>query len=183
MNRILLGIGVVLTAFLSVTLKAQELPELPTPAHTSDASASLTWEHNQFQFSLPSLQMGRVSSDAFLGEITLCYFWSEWNRTSVQQLQKLNDFWLKYHLLGVQLVGFCVDSTPDSAQSLFQRSNWRFACARVFSQQLLYSRSPVKTLPTLIVLSPGGVIFRKYEGFLSTDVLETDVILLLRQKP
>jgi peroxiredoxin len=159
-----------------------EIAELPLAQTETGPTVSLSWDHNQFHFELPALTQGQVSSDRFVGDITLCFFWADWNKTGSDQLQGLNEFWLKYKLLGVQLVGFSVDPDMEHAAKLCEKNDWHFPCARIYSRQLIASAAPVKGLPTLLILAPGGIVYRKYEGIISPEVLEGDVLNLMRQK-
>jgi hypothetical protein len=145
-------------------------------------NTGLSWDHQQFHFNLPSVSRGIISSDTYVGDITLCYFWADWNRTSLDQVAWLNQFWNQYRHLGVQFVGFCLDPDEQMFKRVFVPAGWQFACARLPSRQLIASQGPVRGLPTLLVLAPGGLVVRKYEGLFSLELLEKDVLELLRQK-
>lgn len=160
------------------------------PAGTADTPLAqpllegegLSWEHNQFHFKLRSVSEGFISSDTYVGDITLCYFWAEGNQSSVDQVGWLSQFWRQYRRLGVQFVGFCLDPAPKIDARAFQFAGGPFACVRLPSRLLIESQGPVKGLPMLLILSPGGVVSRKYEGLFSLEILEKDVLELLREK-
>jgi hypothetical protein len=156
-------------------------PSAAPPVPAAEPAGTLTWQHNQLQFSLPALDSGYLSSDAFVGAITLCYFWAEWDRASRDQVQWLNDFWKQNKSFGVQFIGFCVDAEPGEMKRVFKQEHWQFPCCLIPSQRLIASQGPVKGLPTLVVLSPGGVVVHKYEGLFSLGSLENDIVGLLSQ--
>lgn len=175
------GLLLILLCWFGLRLAWAQPAETPPPPLPE--GVGLSWEHNQFHFNLPSVAQGLVSSDNYVGEITLCYFWADWNRTSLEQVGWLNQFWQQYHRLGVQFVGFCLDPDAQMFKRVFVPAGWKFACARLPSPLLIASQGPVRGLPTLLVLTPGGVVVRKYEGLFSLALLEKDVLELLRQKP
>lgn len=147
------------------------------------SSGDFIFSNQEIRFHLTALDGGTVSSQTCLGSVTAYYFWASWCRPCRAQVHILDRLYLKYRLLGVKAVGFCLDTEPQPLQDFLQAERLHMPCAQLSPDRLTAAAGRnIKGIPTLLLVSKQGRLVRKYEGLFSADELEKDIAGLLDQK-
>ncbi len=172
--------GLLLLVFFLVT-SWEAGRELITETGTAQPASpgNLTLLDGHLLFQLPALEGGEVSSVASNGRVRLCFFWSTWCTPCCEQLTWLQELQDSYSGGEVVLVGLCLDHDGRAAAAYLSARQMNFPCGRV-PEDLAARFDSLQGLPTLYLLTPEGVVYRKYEGLITRSQLEKDIAALLR---
>ncbi len=177
------------------------LPRLAAPAAalllsvlagaTSPASSATVLPANgRFDFRVPSLSGGHISSEDFKGKIVILDVWATWCapcRLVIPHLVRLQD---KFKAKGVAVVGLSADETSQDGQGLepikkFVKENrMNYPIGMMDGDTVMRIMSVTGadpgegfTIPTTIILDRGGGVLKTYTGYFKGQEQEIETLV------
>ena len=103
-------------------------------------------------------------------KITAIVFWSTWGNDSMRMLRDLQQYYTKYHSVGMQVIGVCVENqsiTPKDIVRVREVVNLeKITFPNLIDEQLsTFQAYSVVAVPTLIIVSQSMKILFKFSGY------------------
>ncbi len=175
-KRILLGSLILTTAVAIIGVqKARSPAERELEAHPGPR---LSIEQGRIEYYLSSSQGEWHSSQDSQDKVVMLYFWATWCRPCQKMILLLNSLWLKYRESGLVFMAISLDTESQPLEKFMESKHLEFPCVMV-PPELMTSNQSIKGIPTLYLVSPKNVIFRKYQGVRNREQLEDDLRKLL----
>ncbi len=126
-------------------------------------------------FTVPSLDGGKVSLSDFRGKYVLLNFWASWCPPCKAEMPELHAYYKSYQDRGFTLLAINVNDDPSSAAAFIQANGFTFPVGldtngRVFGS---YGGS---ALPTSFLIDPDGNLVKAWRpGAITRAMLEEEV--------
>lgn len=148
----------------------------PAPEQTEAPAA--TPEQPVFPVAVLETSAGPVSTR---GQWTVLFFWASWCHPCLLELPEADDLAVRLADQPVTLVAVSVDDTPDEAQKTLDT----LALGELPTawNPDLASEAGIHALPTVVVLTPDGLVHHRRQGYLPGDIerLEQEILQALQQ--
>ncbi len=159
-------------------------------ASTPASSAAGLPANGRFDFRVPSLSGGHISSEDFKGKIVILDVWATWCgpcRLVIPHLVRMQD---KLKAKGVAVVGLSADETSKDGQGLEpikkfvkeNRINYPIGMMNGDTFMRIMSvtgadRGEGFTIPTTIILDRGGGVLKTYTGYFKGQEQEIEELV------
>ncbi len=130
-------------------------------------------------FVLEDLGGRKVSSQEFVGKITILNFWTTWCTYCRKEIPHLNELYEDYRSRGVEVVGVSFDDRGAADVIPFMQKVPMNYPILIGNRSVGNSFGGIVGFPTTIILDRKWQIFKKYPGLTGKDVLEHDIKVLL----
>lgn len=127
-------------------------------------------------FILPDLQGKPIHLSDFKGKVILLDFWATWCLPCIEELPDLKAVYKKYADKGFVIVGVSLDEAGKEVVVQFVKEHnvpWPVLFAGGADKSP--KGYPLRGLPTAYLISPDGMIRKRYTGFKFREELEKDI--------
>ncbi len=135
-------------------------------------------------FELQDLGGNEVRLSDHKGEVVLVHFWATWSLSCPDDVVALQELYEEYKDKGLAVVGISVDRTEDAVRELLKDVKLSYPIAmrtdRVMDDYGAAVDEPIKTIPTTIVVSKSGFVYKKLTNVQSKAKFEEEILPLLR---
>jgi thiol-disulfide isomerase/thioredoxin len=115
-------------------------------------------------FKLPNVAGGFMTSDDLKGKVTVIDLWATWCHWCAEEVPVFNQLYDAFQDNDdVSVIGISVDSPRRDVPSKVRQLGMRYPVF-IDDDRALQPFGPVRGLPTTVVISKDGTIYKQYEG-------------------
>jgi thiol-disulfide isomerase/thioredoxin len=114
-------------------------------------------------FKLQNVAGGFMTSEDLKGKVTVVDIWATWCEWCVEEVPIYNHLYDAFEGHDVALVGIAVDSPRRDIQSKVRQLGMKYPVL-IGDDEALHAFGPVQGLPTTLVMSKEGKIYKRYRG-------------------
>ena len=99
-----------------------------------------------------------VAAAPYRGKVVVVYYWATWGERCKERMDALNELYAKWGARGFDIVGVCLDKSPDS-MAQFLKANPSYKWAQVYDDSgRLSDEMGVMTLPLMVLVDQKGIV-------------------------
>lgn len=129
-------------------------------------------------FSLPGLQGGEVALSAYRDDYVLVNFWATWCPPCKAEMPDLHNYYVTHKDQGFTMIAVNVGEDAVTVKDFIDERGFTFPVA-LDVQSMVFGQYGLQSLPTSILIAPGGEIVGAWTGMISSRTLDQQLTPML----